>query len=294
MAFSVINNIGAIQARNKLENVNKGLSKTLQRLSSGLRINDASDDAAGLAIADRLKADTAALNQAVRNTNDGISFVQVADSVLSEVSNQLQRAVSLAEQAASDTSGADNSAAKTALGDEYEGIIREVNRISLTVDFNGTTLFGAGATANSFSIQVGASGTTANDVITISTNPLTASGSGTGSLGLTASGSGPTVTTTALDTKAGAQTELALIKTAIADIAARRGSLGTSLNRLQATASVVQGQVQALTGAESQLRDADIAQEVVNLSKFQVLNQTGLSALAQANTASQSILALFR
>ncbi|MBI3448237.1 MAG: flagellin [Acidobacteria bacterium] len=294
MAFSVINNIGAIQARNKLENVNKGLSKTLQRLSSGLRINDASDDAAGLAIADRLKADTAALNQAVRNTNDGISFVQVADSVLSEVSNQLQRAVSLAEQAASDTSGADNSAAKTALGDEYEGIIREVNRISLTVDFNGTTLFGAGATANSFSIQVGASGTTANDVITISTNPLTASGSGTGSLGLTASGSGPTVTTTALDTKAGAQSELALIKTAIADIAARRGSLGTSLNRLQATASVVQGQVQALTGAESQLRDADIAQEVVNLSKFQVLNQTGLSALAQANTVGQSILALFR
>ncbi|HZE89762.1 MAG TPA: flagellin, partial [Verrucomicrobiae bacterium] len=220
MAFSVINNIGAIEARNKLENVNKGLAKTLQRLSSGLRINDASDDAAGLAIADRLKADTAALNQAVRNTNDGISFVQVADSVLSEVSNQLQRAVSLAEQAASDTSGADNSAAKTALGDEYEGILREVNRISLTVDFNGTTLFGAGAVANNFSIQVGASGTVANDVITVSTNPLTASGSGTGSLGLTATGSGPTVTTTALDTKAGAQSELALIKAAIADIAA--------------------------------------------------------------------------
>lgn len=293
MAFSVVNNVGAIQARNKLENVNKGLQKTLQRLSSGLRINDASDDAAGLAIADGLKADAAALNQAVRNTNDGISFVQVADSVLSEVTNQLQRAVSLAEQAASDTSGADNSAAKLALGNEYEGIIREINRISLTVQFNGTTLFGAGA-ATSFSIQVGASGTVANDVITVTTNPLTASGTGTGSLGLTASGSGPTVTTTALDTKAGAQAELALIKTAIGDIAARRGDLGTSLNRLQATAAVVQNQVQSLIAAESQLRDADIAQEVVNLSRFQVLNQTGLSALSQANAVNQSILTLFR
>jgi flagellin len=294
MAFSVINNVGAINAHNNLENVNKGLQKTLQRLSSGLRINDASDDAAGLAIADGLKADTAALNQAVRNTNDGISFVQVADSVLSEVTNQLQRAVSLAEQASSDTSGADNSAAKTAINNEYQGILQEINRISLTVSFNGTTLFGAGTTTNSFSIQVGASGTTANDVITVGTDPLTVSGSGTGSLGLSGTGSGPTVTTTAFNTKAGAQAELALIKTAIGNIAARRGDLGTDLNRLQSTAAVVQNQVQALTGAQSQLRDADIAQEVTNLSRFQVLNQTGLSALSQANAANQSILTLFR
>jgi len=291
-AFSVVNNISAIDARNKLERTSMGLNKTLARLSSGLRINSAADDAAGLAIADGLKADVAALNQAVRNANDGVSYIQVADGALAEISNLLQRAVSLAEQAASDTSGADSSTAKMALGDEYETIMREINRISLTVDFNGTTLFGtAGST---FSIQVGASGTAANDVISISNSALTATGSGAGALGLTGTGAGVSVTTTALDTRTSAQTELGLIQTAIDTISSRRGGLGSALNRLQATAAVTMAQAQNLTGAESQLRDADIAQEVVNLTKFQVLNQTGLAALAQANMTSQSLLTLLR
>lgn len=291
-AFSVVNNISAIDARNKLERTSMGLNKTLARLSSGLRINSAADDAAGLAIADGLKADVAALNQAVRNANDGVSYIQVADGALAEISNLLQRAVSLAEQAASDTSGADSSTAKMAIGDEYETIMREINRISLTVDFNGTTLFGtAGST---FSIQVGASGTAANDVISISNSALTATGSGAGALGLTGTGAGVSVTTTALDTRTSAQTELGLIQTAIDTISSRRGGLGSALNRLQATAAVTMAQAQNLTGAESQLRDADIAQEVVNLTKFQVLNQTGLAALAQANMTSQSLLTLLR
>jgi len=291
-AFSVVNNISAIDARNKLERTSMGLNKTLARLSSGLRINSAADDAAGLAIADGLKADVAALNQAVRNANDGVSYIQVADGALAEISNLLQRAVSLAEQAASDTSGADSSTAKMAIGDEYETIMREINRISLTVDFNGTTLFGtAGST---FSIQVGASGTAANDVISISNSALTATGSGAGALGLTGTGAGVSVTTTALDTRTSAQTELGLIQAAIDTISSRRGGLGSALNRLQTTAAVTMAQAQNLTGAESQLRDADIAQEVVNLTKFQVLNQTGLAALAQANMTSQSLLTLLR
>jgi len=290
--FSVVNNLGAINALNRLSRTNTGLSKTLERLSSGLRINSAADDASGLAIADGLRADVAALNQAVRNANDGTSVVQVADGALGEVSSLLQRAVSLAEQAASDTSGADNSASKSALNSEYQEILREINRISLTVDFNGQTLLGTSGA--SFDVQVGASGTQANDSITLTTSALVATGSGTGGLGLTGTGSGVAVATTSLNTAAGAQAELALIRTAIDDIAGRRGSLGAARNRLDATVNVVSVQAQNLGAAESQIRDADVASEIVNLTKFQVLTQTGLSALAQANASTQSVLALLR
>jgi flagellin len=291
--FSVINNIGALNALNRLQTSNAGLSRTLEKLSSGLRINSASDDASGLAIADGLRADVAALNQAVRNANDGISVVEVADGVLGEVSQLLQRAVSLAEQAASDTSGEDSGAEKAAINSEYQAILREVNRLSLTVDFNGRELFGT--TGATFDVQVGASETSANNVITLTTSALQSTGSATGGLGLTASsGSGISVVTTALNTKAGAQTELELIRSAIDEISSRRGEIGTVRNRLQNTINVVSIQAQTLTSAESQIRDADLASEIVQLTKYQVLNQTGLSALAQANANSQSVLALLR
>jgi flagellin len=289
--FSIVNNVGALNALNRLTSSSFGLSKTLEKMSSGLRINSAADDASGLAIADGLRADISALNQAVRNANDGISVVQVADGALGEISQLLQRAVSLAEQAASDTSGEDSGTEKNAINTEYQEILREVNRLSLTVDFNGRVLFGdTGAT---FDIQVGASATAANNTITLTTGALTATGSATGGLGLTASsGSGITVQTTALETKADAATELDLIRTAIDDISSRRGSLGAVRNRLQNSINVTSIQAQNLTAAESQIRDADLALEIVNLTKFQVLNQTGLSALAQANQNSQSVLAL--
>jgi flagellin len=290
--FSIVNNVGALNALNRLTKAGAGMSKTLERLSSGLRINSAADDASGLAIAEGLRADVAALNQAVRNANDGISVVQVADGALSEISSLLQRAVALSEQAASDTSGADSGNAKMAINSEYQEVMREINRLSLTVDFNGKVLFGAaGAT---FDVQVGASATQANNVITIATTGLTATGSAGGGLALTGTGSGITVATTALQTKAGAQTELALIKTAIGSIASRRGEIGAVRNRLDNTISVVSVQAQNLTAAESQIRDADIAAEVVSLTKWQVLNQTGLSALSQANQSAQSVLALLR
>lgn len=289
---SIVNNISAIDALNRLSRTSTGLTSTLQKLSSGLRINSAADDASGLAIADGLRADVAALNQAVRNANDGISVVQVADGGLQEISSLLHRAVTLAEQAASDTSGLDSGTAKTALNDEYQDIIREINRISLTLDFNGRELFGTSGLT--FDVQVGASSTQANNVITITTSALEAVGSGTGGLGLSGSGSGITATTTALLTKAAAQTELTSIRGAIDDVASRRGDLGSALNRLNATVNVVSIQAQNLQAAESQIRDADIANEIVNLTKFQVLNQTGLSSLAQANISAQSVLSLLR
>ena len=293
--FSVVNNIASLNALNRLGRTTDGLNKTLGRLSSGLRINSAADDASGLAIADGLRADVAALNQAVRNANDGVAVVQVADGALAEVSNLLQRAVTLAEQAASDTSGEDvttpgTGLAKTALNAEYQEILREINRISLTVDFNGRELMGT--TGATFDVQVGASATQANNVITLTTTALEAVGSGTGGLGLSGTTGGINAATTALETKASAQTELTAIRGAIDDIASRRGGLGAALNRLESTVSVVSIQAQNLQAAESQIRDADVAAEIVNLTKFQVLNQTGLSALGQANISAQSVLSL--
>ncbi|MCP3995835.1 MAG: flagellin FliC [bacterium] len=291
--FSILNNVSAINALDNLNKSNLGLNRTLERLSSGLRINSAADDASGLAIADGLRADVAALNQAVRNANDGISVVQTADGVLGEISTLLQRAVSLSEQAASDTSGADSGAEKTAINNEYQEILQEINRLSETVDFNGRVLFGT--SGSTYTIQVGASSGGTN-AITLTTSALQSTGtSATGGLGLTAaSGSGPTVTTGALLTKASAATELDLIRGAIDEIAARRGSLGTKRNRLENTINVVSTQARNLTAAESNIRDSDIANEVVSLTKFQVLNQTGLSALSQANASAQSVLALLR
>jgi flagellin len=287
MAFSIVNNLASLTAQNRLTTTQLGLQQTIGRLSSGLRINSAADDASGLAIADRLKSDISALGQADRNANDGISVVQVADGALSQVSGLLQRAVTLAEQAASDTSGSFGGASKAALNGEYQEILREVNRISDTTAFNGKVIFGSAGV--SLSIQVG-TGTTASDSISITTTALSATG-----LALTASGTGQAVTTSALNTStAVAQAEIGKLQTAIDNISTRRASLGSSLNRLTATASVITTTAQNLQAAESQIRDANIAQEVTNLSKFQVLQQTGLAALSQANSSNQAVLSLLR
>ncbi|UCF67828.1 MAG: flagellin FliC [Acidobacteriota bacterium] len=273
--FSVVSNIASLTAQNQLARTQLGLSRTLNRLSSGLRINGAQDDAAGLAIADSLRADVAALNQGVRNANDGIAVINVADAALQEISNLLQRAVTLAEQAGSDTSGQDSSTSKAAISDEYNEILTEIDRISATVEFNGLSLLsGSGA---SLDIQVGA-GSGANDRITVTTSAVSASG-----LGLSSS---------TLITASGARAELTEIQSAIDTISSNRGDLGAAFNRLEATIAVVTTQAENLKAAESQIRDANVASEVVNLTKFQVLNQTGLAALAQANLSSQSVLAL--
>ncbi len=277
-SFSVVTNIGALNAQNQLISTERNLQTTINRLSSGLRINGAKDDAAGLAIAENLRADVQGLNQAVRNANDGISVINVADSALNEMGNLLSRAMTLAEQAASDTSGANNSTSKSAINNEYSQILSEIDRIASTVEFNGLHLLsGTGATVD---VQIGL-GSSTNDRITITTTGVTASG-----LGLATGG--------ALLTGSGAQAELVAIKTAIDTVSGNRGNLGAFYNRLEHTIGVITIQSENLMAAESQIKDANIAQEVVNLTKFQVLNQTGLSALAQANSSSQSVLSLLR
>jgi flagellin len=276
-SFSVVTNIGALNAHNQLIKTERNLQTTINRLSSGLRINGAKDDAAGLAIAENLRADVQGLNQAVRNANDGISGINVADSALQEIGNLLARAMTLAEQAASDTSGADNSTSKTAIDSEYTQILMEIDRIASTVEFNGLPLLsGTGA---SLDIQIGL-GSTTNDRITIQTSGVTATG-----LGLTSN---------ALLTKVGARDELVAIQASIDEVSTNRGDLGAYNNRLERTIAVITTQAENLMAAESQIRDANVAQEIVNLTKFQVLNQTGLSALAQANASAQSVLSLLK
>lgn len=275
--FSVVTNIGALNAQNQLIRTQNGLQTTINRLSSGLRINGAKDDAAGLAIAENLRADVMGLNQAVRNANDGISVINVADSALGEMGNLLSRAMTLAEQASSDTSGADNSTSKTAINSEYMQILGEIDRIASTVEFNGLQLLsGSGATID---IQIGV-GSTSNDRISLTTSGVTASG-----LGLTAD---------ALLTKETARTELESIQTAIDQVSRNRGDLGAFYNRLERSISVITIQSENLSAAQSQIRDANIAEEIVNLTKHQVLNQTGLSALSQANSSAQSVLSLLK
>jgi flagellin len=276
-SFSVVTNIGALNAQNQLIRTQAGLQTTIGRLSSGLRINGAKDDAAGLAIAENLRADVMGLNQAVRNANDGISVINVADSALQEMGNLLARAMTLAEQAASDTSGADNSTSKTAINSEYTQILEEIDRIASTVEFNGLSLLsGAGTTID---VQIGL-GSSVDDRIQISTTGVTASGLG--------------LTTGALLLKDDAQDELVAIQAAIDEISANRGELGAYNNRLEKTISVITTQAENLMAAKSQITDANVAEEIVNLTKFQVLNQTGLSALAQANSSAQSVLSLLQ
>ncbi len=275
--FSVVTNVGALNAMNGLTRTQGGLISTINRLSSGLRINGAKDDAAGLAIAENLRADVAALNQAVRNANDGVGIINTTDSALGEIGNLLQRAVTLAEQAASGTSGADNSTSKTALNAEYNQILTEIDRIAATVSFNGISLLSG--TGTTIDIQVG-TGSGANDRIQLVTTGVSAAG-----LSLTAG---------TLATASDARAELVAVQSAIDSVSANRGNLGAYYNRIDHTISVIMSQAENLKSAESQIRDANVAEEVVNVTKFQVLNQTGMAALAQANATAQSVLALLR
>lgn len=301
-AFSIVNNISALTAQNKLLVTEGNLRKTLTRLSSGLRINSAADDAAGLAIADGLRADVRALNQASRNANDGVSLLQTADSALNEISLLLTRAVSLAEQAASGTSGSDGSDSKNALNDEFQSILTEIDRISDSVEFNGLNLLGGAAVGTStgdpsLSIQVGLDSSAASriDINTISinvqgntTSSFTAGNSTTrSSLQLGFSGA-------TLVSSANALTALATLQTSIASTARARGNIGASINRLQTTTTIISSLATNLQSAESQIRDADIANEIVNLTQYQILTQTGISALAQANISGQNVLALLQ
>jgi flagellin len=277
MSLSVLNNIPSLQAQNQLEATNAGLQKTLFRLSSGSRINSGADDAAGLAIADGLQANISALNQSASNANDGVGQLQVADGSLNQVTSLLNRAVTLATESAT---GTVSSSQRTALDAEFTSIKAEIDRIGSNTTFNGTSVF----SANTTSVFLSDAGSSSS--IGTTTGVLSSSSIGSSS---------PTdLSGDDLTTSDNAATALTDINSAIANVASLRGTLGANINRLQSANTVITNQVQNLSAAEDQIRGADIATEVGNLSKFQILNQTGISALAQANQSQQGILKLLQ
>ncbi|MEM7243695.1 MAG: flagellin [Acidobacteriota bacterium] len=278
MGFSVVNNVSAITAQRSLGQNEMMMNRTLNRLSTGLRINRAADDAAGLAISSGLRSDIRAMRQGIRNANDGVSFVQVTEGALEEINSILTRMKELAEQGASDTTGVDDGSEKEALQAEVAELIEEIDRINAVTSYNGRSVL----QDVSLDVQVGITDGTESR-ITIDTGGPT-------NLDVTATNLG--VGAVDVSNKTGAQSALGLIDTAIDRVSALRGDLGATQSRLD-TAARNQGLVvEEMVAAESRIRDADIAAEVVALTKTQILSQTGMSALAQANQQSQSVLTL--
>ena len=269
MSGSILNNVSALNASRQLGITGQGLQKAIERLTSGKRINRAADDAAGLAIANRLDADIRIAGQGRRNANDGISYLQVADGVLGEVTNLLTRAAELAQQAASGTSGADNGTGKTAINAEFKNIVKTMADIESNTTFNGASVFNA---LSALAVAVG--GFTP---VSVSVGTFTSLS-----------------TSDTLATSAGAISTASKITIALDAVSALRGSIGAGEQQLTSLSNSLGIQVENFTAAFSQIKDANIADEVVALNKFQVLNQSGISALSQANQANQSILKLLQ
>lgn len=265
-SFSVVTNVAANNAQANLYATNIGLRNALTRVSSGFRINSSGDDAAGLAVANGYRSTVAVLTQGVRNANDGLSDLQIKDGALDNVSKLLDRLATLATQAAS---GQTTSASRTTLNQEFADVLSEINRES-----NVASL----ATAQGFSVFVSSNGT--NGVVGGNIAAVT-----TTSLGINAD---------VLTSQTAAQTAVANLATAVTTLGSAQGQVGQLQNRLSYAISLAQSQIVNNKSAESRIRDANIAEESANLTRFSILNQSGIAALAQANGQTQAVLALLR
>ena len=281
MGLRVNSNVASINAQRNLVNSTGNLQKSLQRLSSGLRITRAADDAAGLAISEGFRADIRSIAQARRNANDGISLLQVGEGALNEVSSILIRQRELAIQAANGTLG---DAERDTLNNEFQDLVEEIDRIAAVTQFNGTTILESGA-STTFQIGVDA---TSNDRITISAVDARASSIG---LGANSSVSGP-FRIAIISNVADARTTLSQIDAAISEVASLRASFGTVQNRLESSIRSLAVSQENTSAAESRIRDVDFASETAELTRNQVLQQAGISVLAQANVSTQSALSL--
>ena len=274
MALVINTNIGSLNAQRNLATSQGALNKSMQRLSSGLRINSAKDDAAGLAISDRMTSQIRGLNQAARNANDGISLAQTAEGALQETTNMLQRMRELAVQSSNDTN---STADRQSLDAEFQNLLEEINRIATSTSFNGKVLL-SGAYASAAAVfQIGAN---AGQVISVNIGAATVSA-------LQISG-------TAVSTYSAAQSAIALIDGAISIIDTVRGDLGAVQNRFESTIANLNNVAENLTAARSRILDADIAQETANMTKNNILQQAGVAILSQANQTPQLALQLLQ
>ncbi len=269
------NNVMAFNANRNLQGSNGRLGKSLEKLSSGFRINRAGDDAAGLVISQKLRAEVSGLKQATRNSQDGISLVQTAEGALGEVHTMLNRMRDLSVQAANDTN---DTSARTAIKSEIDALVSEIGRIGTDTTFGGAQIF----SATGLNFQVGSEGASGN-AISVTVGVLT-----TASVGADASA----INALTVDTHANARTSIEAIDTAIASVSKSRGSLGATQNRLESTVRNLQVTSENLAASESRIRDTDMAQEMVNFTKSQILQQAGTAMLGQANQIPQSVLRL--
>lgn len=278
MAVIINSNLAALTARKNLETSQSQLSTSIARLSSGLRITRASDDAAGLAISEKLSAQIRGLSQASRNAANGISVVATAEGALNEVTNLLARQRELAVQAASGDLG---SAERANLDQEYQQLMSEIDRIATSTKFNGQALFSAGGTT-SFSFQIGINSGSDN-VLTVTVSKTDVSGLG----GTAGSLSGTNITAAS-----SAQAVLAKIDSAITSVTSNRGTLGAMQNRLESVIRNLSVSIENTTAANSRIRDVDVAEETAAYTKNQILVQAGVSVLAQANQQPSIALSL--
>jgi flagellin len=278
MALTVNTNIASLIAQKNLNNTNNTLTKSVERLSTGLRINRAADDAAGLALSTTLKAQIRSINQASRNANDAVSLLQTAESGLGEMSNITLRMRELAEQAANEVLG---DTERGYLNDEYLALKSEINRISDVTEFAGKKLLDGTISAGGVNFQVGFQNT-ANDRLNVAMADTDAE-----ALGLNTSGAAD------IATAASAQSALSVIDaSAIAVISDRRGDIGAVQNRLEYTISNLAAAAENFSAANSRIEDADFAAETAIYVKNQILVQAGTAVLAQANILPQAALTL--
>lgn len=274
MSIIVNNNPASISAQRNLGVSSGSLARSVERLSSGLRITRAADDAAGLGLSETLRAHIRSINQAVRNSSDGISLTQIADGAAATIGNLMARLRELASQSSSGTVGATE---RSYIDQEFVALRSEIDRIAQVTEFNGQALT-SGSTI-SFTMQVGFKSGTGN-TLTMDLNQLTISALGLSSVNVS--------------TAANAQSALSNIDSAISAVATARAEYGSLQNRFEATIANLEVSSENLTAAESRIRDADIAYETSQFTKNQVLVQTGIAVLAQANTLPQQALALLR
>ncbi|MBT9489446.1 MAG: flagellin FliC [Rubrivivax sp.] len=287
MPQTINTNIASLNAQRNLNSSQSSLMTSMQRLSSGLRVNSAKDDAAGLAIAERMNAQVRGMNVAVRNANDGISLAQTAEGALGKVGDSLQRMRELALQARNATNSTSD---KDSLDKEFGELAKEIQRVLGGTTFNGKNILGADAGSQTF--QIGAN-VTSNDTIDITTQNLTGLASVTTVAGTDAAGAGRATIDSTASTSA-ISTVITDIDAAINLINAERATLGASQSRFEAVISNLQISAENQSAARSRIMDADFAAETANLSRAQILQQAGNAMVAQANQLPQQVLSLLQ
>ena len=282
MSLVVNNNLMANSAARHLNDSYSALSSSTEKLSSGLRVNSASDDAAGLAVRELMRSDVSTLGQGVRNANDGISMIQTADGALSVIDEKLIRMKELAEQAATGTYTDEQ---RALIDDEYQAMASEITRIASATDFNGIYLLNGNLSGDGLTVHFGTGNDEAEDKYTIQISDCSAAALGVGNASTLDDGY-------TVSTQAAAEASLAALDSAIVSKDKVRANLGAMENRLSATISNLEIQAENLQAAESRISDVDVATEMTEYSKQQIITQAATSMLSQANSLPQMALSL--